>query len=229
MSSKHYNCLVFEKDVAPILSLKWSKRKSPLIGDNAENDSEPEFDLVIPDATSLYQDSSIGYIGGFIVRSMLKHLSCKVCASALVQPARNVIHANSLLTLVKNNGGLYFPSDDVVKVLRICEFVFRSMVSGTDFRKPKITSEKNIKNKMVNLVMWDLMKKSVFASLLKHDIDHDFAMEDMHSSQLCRVIAVKYLDIRLYNHGKYFTETVIRKGNIGVRQQSNKLVQFKGL
>ena len=40
---------------------------------------------------------------------------------ALVQPAGNVIHANSLLIQVKNNGGLYFPSDDVVKVLRVCD------------------------------------------------------------------------------------------------------------
>ena len=73
------------------------------------------------------------------------------------------------------------------------------------------------------------MKKSVFINLLRHDIDHDFALEDMHSSQLCRTIADKYFDIRLYNHGKYLTETVMRKANIGKRQQSNKLVQCKGL
>ena len=71
------------------------------------------------------------------------------------------------------------------------------------------------------------MKKSVFISLLRHG--HRPRIEDMHSLQLCRTIADKYFDIRLYNHGKYFTETVIRKGNIGKRQQSNKLVQFKGL
>ena len=44
------------------------------IGKHFENESEPELDIVIPDTISLYQDSSVGYIVGFIVRSILKHL-----------------------------------------------------------------------------------------------------------------------------------------------------------
>ena len=82
---------------------------------------------------------------------------------------------------------------------------------------------------MINQVMHELLGKNIFHPLLLHDLEHDSGTEDMHSSQLCRTIADRYFDIRLFNHGKFYTESVIRKGNIGVRQQSNKLVLFKGL
>ena len=40
-SSTHYNCLVFEKDVSPIFSLKWTKKRSPLL-ESLEYDEENE-------------------------------------------------------------------------------------------------------------------------------------------------------------------------------------------
>ena len=53
--------------------------------------------------------------------------------------------------------------------------------------------------------------------------DMNLAREDMHSSQLCQMISDKYFDIRLFSHAKFYNESVINKGKIDVRQQSNML------
>ena len=77
---------------------------------------------------------------------------------------------------------------------------------------------------MINRVMSELLDEMIFTSLYNHDLEHDSSMEDMHSSQLCRIIAKKYFEIRLYNHGMFYNENFINKGKIEIRQQSNKLV-----
>ena len=115
---------------------------------------------------------------------------------------------------------------DVWKIIRLCEVAFRVYVSGCDFRKPTVSSKKNIKQIMINRVMSELLGEMI---LYNHDLEHDSSMEDMHSSQLCSIIANKYFEIRLYNHGRFYNEDVINKGKIGIRQQPNKLVLFKGL
>ena len=43
------------------------------------------------------------------------------------------------------------------------------------------------------------------------------------------MISNKYFTIRLLRYGQQYTERVIQKSNIGLRQQSNKLVLFKGI
>ena len=75
----------------------------------------------------------------------------------------------------------------------------------------------------------DFASLSVFSSLLIHDLDNDLSSEDIHSSQLSRITATKYFDLQLFRHGQHYIETVVRNGNIGVRQQSNKFVLFKSL
>ena len=118
---------------------------------------------------------------------------------------------------------------NVMKVLRICETAFRVYVSGFDFRAAKISKKANTKQVVVNRVMHGILDVNIFISLADHDTDHDLGTEDMHSTQLCRTIAERYCDIRLFNHAKFYNENVINKGKLGMRQQSNKLVLFKGL
>ena len=55
---------------------------------------------------SYYQDATLGYIGGYIVRKIMKN-SCDVCAGALVQTPNNLLIPHSLVTR-KDNGGLIF-------------------------------------------------------------------------------------------------------------------------
>ena len=92
---------------------------------------------------------------------------------------------------------------DVWNIIRFCEIAIRVYVSGCDFRKPTVSSKKYMKQIMINRVMSELLGEMIFTSLYNHDLEHDSSMEDMHSSQLCHMIANKYFEIRLYNHGRF--------------------------
>ena len=70
---------------------------------------------------------------------------------------------------------------------------------------------------------------NLFPALDEHDIDHEILSEDLHSLQLVKAIIKKYLTMRLLRYGQDFTQTVIQKGKLGLRQQSNKMILFKGL
>ena len=64
----------------------------------------------------------------------------------------------------------------------------------------------------------------------QHDIEcHDPLAEDLHSSQLCKRIIEKYLNMRLLRYGQTYTDDVIRQGSCGTRQKLTKLILFKGL
>ena len=133
--------------------------------------------------------------GGYIVNKILKVTTCQECVDALVDSPDNMFAMHLSLVLVKNNGGLYFPTMDVLKILRISEIVFKVFVSGSDFRAPTISSKKNMKNRMINQVMRELLEKYIFHPLLLHDLEHDSGTEDIRSTQLCRTIADRYFDI----------------------------------
>ena len=121
------------------------------------------------------------------------------------------------------------PSDDVVNVIKICENVFRLYVCGDDHKNPKITSDSGIKVRMIYVTNKKASERKLFSKLDKHDVDHEAVSEDLHSTQLIKMISNKYFTIRLLRYGQQYTERVIQKSNIGLRQQSNKLVLFKGI
>ena len=84
--------------------------------------------------------SILGYVGGYIVRKLLRNLSCERCADALV------VKGNKTAMSAKDRGGLVFPSVDVFKIIRICELIFKCC--GDDFRNPKIAPVQNLKGKI---------------------------------------------------------------------------------
>ena len=59
------------------------------------------------------------------------------------------------------------------------------------------------------------LRKPVFRCLLLHGLKHDLRQMIWHSSQLCRTIAEKYFDVKLFNHEKFYTESVTQKGHTG--------------
>ena len=89
---------------------------------------------------SYYKEATLAYIGGFIVG---KSLSCEECSGALVTNNKTI----DFLSLVKfkDRGGLIYPSADVLKILKVCEIVFQTNISGDNFKEPwqfKISFEK---------------------------------------------------------------------------------------
>ena len=87
---------------------------------------------------------------------------------------------------------------------------------------------KNLKGKIKYRVLSEFRFKNVFTTTTKCNFENEIGCEDLHTTQLVEKIVEKYLHIRLFSYAKFY-EQVVKRGKIGARQQSNKLVLFKGL
>ena len=119
IGSKQGNCLSFEEPAQnSLFTLKWTKNRTPFEEkDESFNDEMvlKAIDYVEDHVITPYKKAIIGYIGGYIVRSMLKEIHCEICANALKQQEqRNIgkIQFNSLIS-VKNRGSLVIPAENV--------------------------------------------------------------------------------------------------------------------
>ena len=106
------------------------------------------------------------------------------------------------LIKLKNSGGLLYPSVDVIKIIRACEKVFVSMISGDDFKNPKLMNKgSKLKERMRNIVTRSIGDQ-VFLSLKDHEFNIELGTEDLHSLQLTKKIADCYLNMRLLRYGQ---------------------------
>ena len=74
-----------------------------------------------------------------------------------------------------------------------------------------------------------LLARPLFGHLHDHDIERTSINEDLHSTQLIKRVAEYYFQIRLCRYGQEYTTNVLKKSSIGMRQQTNKILLFKGL
>ena len=76
----------------------------------------------LPTSFGQLTENALVYIAGFVVRKVIRQLSCDVCCNSLVCEAVPASFCDSyhLLTL-KNNGGLLIPSIGIVKVIRAAQ------------------------------------------------------------------------------------------------------------
>ena len=106
---------------------------------------------------------------------------------------------------------MLYPSADVIKIIRDCEIAFKCLISGDDFKNPKILNKSStIKVKMRKNVI-HVISGDIFNSLEEHDFDIDMGTEDLHSLQLTKATVDTYLNIKLLRYGQYYTEMVLKK------------------
>ena len=74
-----------------------------------------------------------------------------------------------------------------------------------------------------------MVRRKLIDQLSTHDVECASTNEDLHSSQLIKNIAEYFFDIRLSRYSQDYTTKVLRRNAIGLRQQANKLILFKGL
>ena len=247
VGSKYSNCLTFEQESAgSIFSLKWTRRRAPLMDHDALSDADIKY---IEDLTkslqvvslSSYKEVILGYIAGYIVRRLSDKIQCSVCnlsmfSNSKASPAMKDHHYSPFasprhmwLINSKNRGGLVLPAYAVVKIVSVCERVFRASVCGINANKQQISARKNIKVVMIHAINQQLAPECLFPELNEHDLEHEILTEDLHSSQLLRKIIEHFITLRLATYGKHYTRDEHHKHNIGVRQQSTKSVIFKGI
>ena len=138
VGSKHANCLTFEpQSIGSVFSLKWNKRSSPIHEDTSEDVEMPivQFDSI---HFSFYKESILGYISGFIVRRIIKKISCVPCSTAIqfFPSTTEIDHSypkfsNPSITLIasKNRGGLVKPSTSVFKIVSATESCIKSLIN----------------------------------------------------------------------------------------------------
>ena len=177
-------------------------------------------------------DNVLYYIAGFVVRSLLKSLKCIDCRSALLLDVddphalhkdRYPLHAK--LTCFKQNGGLIFPSQSVLKLMKAAEVLFKNRVLFTD---KQISYEKNLELKIQYGVLQQL-GPDIFArsSASGHFYDHTIGEECDHLSSLLRFVVKKYVNLRMKTYGKRFKEIVVHKNNPSIRHELTRTILFR--
>ena len=228
VGSKHANCMTFEpQSIGSVFSLKWNKRSSPIVNDDPEEDTEIpiiQFESVL---FSFHKESILGYISGFIVRRMIKKISCVPCSAAIqFDPSVTEIDhrysrfSNPFTSLIssKDRGGLIKPSASVFRIVSATEGCIKSLIH----------SPSKLNKKVIQLAVNQFIHNP-FPQLDDHDKESEPFAEDLHSTQLTNKVIEMYIKIRLYSYEKEFNKEKLHKGKIGMRQQSTKLLIFKGL
>ena len=84
--------------------------------------------------------------------------------------------------------------------------------------------------KIEYLVLKTVPRSTAFPLLfLEHFCDYDAFYECDHITKLIRCICSYYVKLRMLTYGKVYLKKYIFGGKIQSRQQSNKLVLFRGL
>ena len=175
-------------------------------------------------------DNVLYYIAGFVVRSLLKGLKCDGCRSALLLDAddphalhkgRYPLHAK--LACFKQSGGLIFPSQSVLKIVKAVEVLFKNRVL---FKDQQISFEKNLELKIQYGVLQQL-GPDIFTRSSGHFFDHTIGEKCDHLSSLLKLVTKKYISLRMKTYGKQFTEMVVHKNNPSIHHQLTRTILFR--
>ncbi|KAF4100527.1 uncharacterized protein LOC131526436 [Onychostoma macrolepis] len=160
-------------------------------------------------------ENALVYIAEFVVRQILRKLSCDVCRASLVRDVRPAsFDKNYHLLTLKNNGGLVIPSQGTVKVLRAAERVIRR---ASTIQAPKVST-------VTHIVREEIGTEDVF--LLGEHIDETQFGIDNHQSDLLSLVVSVFLKIRLHHVAK-LASLELQKGS--TRKKLCKTVLFQGL
>lgn len=145
-------------------------------------------------------DNALVYISGFVVRKILKKLSCEVCHASLVTAAVSSSFDQSYNLLeLKNNGGLMIPSEGTVKVIRAAEHAIRQN-----------SKEQGVRVSFVNrFVQAEIGLEDVFL-LGEHIADTQFGIENHHFAN--HIAKLTTLELQSASIRKKLCKTVIFKG-----------------
>lgn len=225
------NCLEFDNCNDIGFKLQWKKRNeiknwhdnemfSVTEADNNNNDSDIDENIA---SDTFIKDNIMFYIAGFIVKKILKTITCEGCIDNIirnVKDRKNNFMPHTLFTDAKNNSGLVYASENVMKILRSTEKEF--LVS---IRDGGITRKKNMFRSIVSRMVREYaLRRDVFSF-----DDKCFASEEFlgtpHRVQLISTICEKYLIIRNHSYSKFYNREILN--SVSIRQKFSKLILFK--
>uniref|UniRef100_A0A1Y1K320 THAP-type domain-containing protein n=4 Tax=Photinus pyralis TaxID=7054 RepID=A0A1Y1K320_PHOPY len=167
----------------------------------------------LPGQLTEFTKQIVAYMGGFVVRKLLKKIKCEECIEALTSSVQNVP-----LIALRDKGGLISPSDDVINICMTSETILKRALEESG---GKMLLKKFSCLFLVGKVLKVYLNKPIFIGLSDHVLSH-IAIEN-HVIQLIRAVAESYIVVRLHYVSKRYTDTTNSK-----RQVYNKLILFQG-
>lgn len=213
-SNSSANCLA--QDSTSILKISSLKKKSPtedqdavldlLCAAGSQHIVEDDDELLTVYQNSNYIKDVVGYIAGFVVRSILKRIQCEVCAKEIKSHK-----TNSLLLNKKNRGGLTMANADVVSICQVAERTVREYT-----KKSNHISIDYLVLKSISILSID----KYFLNLTNHFMDQEPL--NNHLLQMIRLILKTFITIRIHHINTSSNEIDKR-----VRRLYTKLIHFQ--
>lgn len=150
----------------------------------------------------------LSHIAGNVVHVLMNKIHCDVCVSALLSESRNAQHK---FIILKDKGGLLYPSNDVIKICRATESIIRLY---TDFTK-KFTKELLVAKVLRSFVGSTLFNDIAFHQIGKYPVGN-------HVTDLIKAVVEKYINIRVHFLLKECASKETK------RQLLTKYILFKG-
>lgn len=171
---------------------------------------EPTIPTEQPHNTTLLGNAVV-YIAGWVVRKVLKKLSCDPCRIALVtvtpSPKYNKYH---MLLQLKNNGGLIYPSDGCITVVGLVDKYLRAV------SHPKLIE--------CNCYVFEHLGTSDVFNLGDHVFDTAIGITN-HSISLVRAVVEVFYDLRLHHYARLNN---LKLHGTSIRHRNTKAVLFMG-
>lgn len=164
----------------------------------------------ISNATSLssFSEEAIIYKSGFVAHQLETKIKCDVCVNALYGERTNYL--KSLINM-RDNGGLTYPSYDVIKLCIQTEKNMRS------YHDSKPINKNLIINKTLNCF---INNSEIFKSIELHN--YEYGPETNHVILLMKSIISAYFNLQTNYLCKKKSEV------LSIRNWYNKMVLFKG-
>ncbi|EZA47209.1 THAP domain-containing protein [Ooceraea biroi] len=224
------NCIGDTSEILSVFEYRTSRR-SMLHNTNDSTDDDNSdiqkiMSLVDDIALSSLQDNIIYYIGGFIIRKLLKKLTCEHCHNILLtsqdsNSKERLVDINqyAAFTSFINRGGLLFPSYGVHKILKYTERVFKVEIQCGFMGK------KNFKDKIVRIVLQTFVSSLEQLFQPSHPIIDMDVCEDLHEIQMIKSLSTIYTNIRTATHAKKTTLRMLADRST-IRQKLHNMILF---
>lgn len=159
----------------------------------------------------------IGYIAGWVARSLIKTIDCEECVSQLLSNEKLTFH--KLITL-KDMGGLCYPSIDLFIICRKSETALRAFIKEN--KSAHFVWESQIIRLKLAIIK-SFVDTNVLSNLEIHSLEQPATFN--HRTHLLRAIIDKYCDVRLHHLHKI--DQALPSSS--KRQKRNKLSLFEGV
>jgi hypothetical protein len=166
---------------------------------------------------SPYVDNVVTYIAGFVVRNLLKRLTCEECSHALYSVER-LTNSRYDLVRVKSRGGLVYASEDVVELCLITERCIRRWKHVTGDNP---VSASKIGAALCCAALSEAIDRRLFGCLDEHMFSTE--SDSNHVAHLMNTISMTYIKCRLHYEGSRYTNHLVGQR---VRSQYSRLIIF---